>query len=145
MRYNNNRNYNNNNYNQNNFRQNQMNTMPQPKRSGAVYSRIKNGKFDGMTIINAWRKTKMGLMTCKVAPYHASEVLVKSDRNEFVKMIAEIKLPTGQIQIEPCLMNMTNKKVVLQKMGLVISPNGSGVTSSGKRVTGYFGRNYIAR
>jgi hypothetical protein len=132
-------------YPQNRPMMNNNNNMPMVKKSGAVYSKIKNGNFEGMPIINAWRKTKMGLMTVKVAPYHASKDIVKSERNDFVKMIAEIKLPTGQIQIEPCLMNTTNKKIVLQKMGLVISPIGQGFTSSGKRVTGYFGKNYISR
>ena len=149
--YGNNRNSNNSyNNNYNNNRQmsnnnNMNNNAPLVKKSGATYSKIKNGNFEGMPIVNAWRKTKMGLMTAKVAPYHASKDIVKSERNDFVKMIAEIHLPTGQVQIEPCLMNMTNKKIVLQKMGLVISPIGQGFTSSGKRVTGYFGRNYISR
>jgi hypothetical protein len=112
------------------------------KKSGAVYSVIQKGSFVGMPIINAWRKTSAGLMTAKVAPYHASKNEVKSETgNIYVKMIAEVTL-NSQTTIHPVLYSVKTKKIVLQKLSLVISPNGRGFTSTGKRVSGYFGKNF---
>ena len=52
----------------------QPQTQQLVKKSGAVYSVIKNrnggnSKFEGNTIVNAWRMTKFGMMTATVAPY----------------------------------------------------------------------------
>lgn len=133
-------------YNQNRANYQQQNQQRQMvKKSGATYSKITKGNFEGYPIINAWRKTKNGLMTVKVAPYHASSKTVESEKNTFTKMIAEIRHPNAASEIVPVLMNMTNKKIVIKKYNLVISPNGSGYTSSGKRVSGYFGANFQRR
>ena len=44
---------------------------------------------------------------------------------------------TDKIQKE-----LDDLKLVIKELGLVISPNGSGRTASGKNVTGFFGKNY---
>lgn len=115
---------------------------PPPKKSGVVYSKIKQGQFEGATIVNAWNKSRSkGLITAKVAPYHASEVLVTSEKgHEYMKMMCALTYQkTGQTRLIPCLMNTKSQKIVLSDIGMMISPNGSGTTSSGKRVSGYFG------
>lgn len=123
------------------------------KRSGATYSKIKNGNFEGEIIVNAWRSTKMGLMTATVAPYAGANnkglELVKSggkngDKDiEYQKMMCVIKNTTlGTSQMYPVLMNVKTKVIVLQELSLCITPNGQGTTKSGKRVSGYFGRNF---
>lgn len=115
---------------------------PPPKRSGAIYTKIRKGKFEGLTIVNAWNKSKgKGLITAKVAPYHKSEEIVTSAKgHEYLKMIAEITYTkTGQTRLIPVLMNMKTEVIAIQELGMVITTNGSGTTSSGKRVSGYFG------
>ena len=117
--------------------------MPAPpaKKSGAVFSIIKKGNFQGATIINAWNKSRKGLITATVAPYKKSDEVVTSEKgNEYQKMMAKVFWHnTGNERLIPCLMNTRTKVVVLSEIGMVITQNGSGVTSGGKRVTGYFG------
>lgn len=128
----------NNGYGQVPYRQNQQ----PPKKSGATYSKIKKGNFEGGTIVNAWNTSKnRGLITATVAPYHKSEEVVRSEKgHEYQKMMCKVLFTrSGQEKLIPCLMNIKTKVVVLQELGMVITPNGSGVTSSGKRVSGYFG------
>jgi hypothetical protein len=128
------------------------------KRSGAVYSTItnKNGgtsQFEGNTIVNAWRATKVGLMKAVVSPYAGEgkkglEIVNSNGKSgntpkEYQKMICTITNSTlGTQQIYPVLMNLKTKVIVIQELSLCITPNGSGTTKNGKRETGYFGRNY---
>ncbi|BFM44936.1 hypothetical protein CFS9_35770 [Flavobacterium sp. CFS9] len=123
------------------------------KKSGAVYSRIRNGNFEGNTIVNAWRKTRLGLMKATVAPYAGqgnkgleivnSQGKSGNQEKEYQKMICTITNDTvGSNQTYHVLMNVKTQVIVIKELGLCITPNGSGVTKSGKRVTGYFGRNY---
>lgn len=141
---NNNRNYrggSTNRTNRGNFQGNSQ--RPQVKRSGAKYSIIRKGDFEGGTIINAWNKSKgKGLITAKVAPYKDSkEYTAQSSGKTYITMIAEVFYHnSGQKMIIPCSMNKSTKAVVLQDIGMVITQNGSGITSGGKKVTGYFGK-----
>lgn len=158
------------NYNQHNHpyvaqQQPQMYNNPQPKpifkRSGATYSTItnKNGgssQFEGNIIVNAWRVTKFGLMTATVAPYAGEkkkglEIVNSNGKSgntpkEYQKMICTItNTAMGTQQIYPVLMNLKTKVIVIQELSLCITPNGNGTTKSGKRVSGYFGRNFISK
>nr|WP_294931290.1 hypothetical protein [uncultured Flavobacterium sp.] len=125
----------------------------QYKRSGATYSKIRKGAFEGDTIVNAWRATKMGLMTATVAPYSGqgkkgleivnSQGKSGNQEKEYQKMICTIKNTTlGTSQTYHVLMNLKSQVIVIQELSLCITPNGSGVTRKGKRVTGYFGKNF---
>lgn len=113
-----------------------------PKKSGATYTPIRKGNYVGGTMVNAWNVSKSrGLVTAAVGPYNKSDELVTSERgNEYMKMIAKVEFrKTGNTKIIPCLMNTKTKVIVLRELGMVITPNGSGYTSSRKKVTGYFG------
>ena len=128
------------------------------KKSGAVYSVIKNrnggnSKFEGNIIVNAWRITKFGMMTATVAPYSGEgkkglEIVNSNGKNgstpkEYQKMICTIKnTAMGTHRIYPVLMNLQTKVIVIQELSLCITPNGSGTTKNGKKVTGYFGTNF---
>lgn len=119
------------------------------KRSGATYSKISDtkSKYVGKTIVSAWNVSKQkGLITCTVAPYKGSEVFVgKKLGNEYQKMIAKVFYHNSGIEkLIPCNMNTKTRVIGLESIRMCISPNGSGHTSSGKRVTGYFGT-YIER
>ncbi|TPN88838.1 hypothetical protein [Aquimarina algicola] len=136
--------YNNNRGNYNNGYQNQ-NQQQNAKKSGAVYKKISKGDFQGKDIINAWNKSRSrGMITATVAPYYNTDYKkpVESESgHRYVKMMAVVTYQSsGQEKKIPCLMNMSTRVVVLQEIGMVISPNGSGHTSSGKKVTGYFGK-----
>ena len=113
-----------------------------PKKSGATYTAIRKGNFVGATMVNAWNVSRSkGLITASVGPYKKSDELVTSEKgHEYMKMIAVVQFrKTGNEKIIPCLMNMKTKVIVLRELGMVITPNGSGHTSSGKKVSGYFG------
>lgn len=123
------------------------------KKSGAVYSKIRKGKFEGDTIVNAWRATKMGLMKATVTPYSGAngkglEIVNSQGKSgnqdkEYQKMICSIQNTSmGTSTTYHVLMNLKTQVIVIQELGLCITPNGSGVTRKGKRVTGYFGKNY---
>jgi hypothetical protein len=126
--------------------------QPIYKRSGATYSKIRNGNFEGDIIVNAWRSTRFGLMTAVVSPYAGAngkgrEIVNSQGKSgnqdkEYQKMICVIKNNTlGTSQTYHVLMNIKTQVIVIQELSLCITPNGSGVTRKGKRVTGYFGKN----
>nr|WP_294781358.1 hypothetical protein [uncultured Flavobacterium sp.] len=123
------------------------------KKSGATYSKIRNGNFEGNIIVNAWRATKSGLMKATVAPYAGQgnkglEIVNSGGKSgnqdkEYQKMICTItNSNAGTTQTYHVLMNLKTQVISIKELGLCITPNGSGVTRKGKRVTGYFGRNY---
>lgn len=117
------------------------------KSSGATYSKIRKGNFEGDIIVNAWRKTKFGLMTATCSPYSGKSgkgnEIVNSEKHEYQKMICVIKNTNlGTSQTYHVLMNIKSKVISISELSLCITPNGNGVTRGGKRVSGYFGRNY---
>ncbi len=125
----------------------------QYKKSGATYSKIKQGDFAGETIVNAWRKTKYGLMVAVVTPYkgangkgldNVESVNEKTGEiKNYQKMICTIQNKSmGTSQTYHVLMNVKTQVIVINELSLCITPNGSGKTASGKKVFGYFGRNY---
>lgn len=131
-------NYQNNNYNRN---QNSNQQQPQHKKSGAVYTTMKNGKFEGETCVNAWRATKDGLVKASAFPVDGVVHVGKDKGHEFMRYVVNV---TQGINTQTfwCLMRLDTKKIVIKELGLVISPNGQGVTRNGKRVTGFFGKNF---
>ncbi|OUS02882.1 hypothetical protein A9Q86_02205 [Flavobacteriales bacterium 33_180_T64] len=126
---------------------NHRNNKKEAKRSGATYSKIKNVKkgnegYLGATIVSAWNSSKSrGLITATVSPYSGSTKYTSpTTGNEYQTMIAKVLYHnTGVEMIIPCSMNVKTRVIGLSKLGMCISPNGKGTTSSGKRVTGYFG------
>lgn len=123
------------------------------KKSGATYSKIRNGNFEGETIVNAWRKTKFGLMIATCTPYNGqsgngSKIVESVNEKtghvkEYKKMICTIQNKSmGTSQTYHVLMNVQTQVIVISELSLCITPNGDGKTASGKRVKGYFGRNY---
>lgn len=93
---------------------------PMYKRSGAVYSTIKNGNFEGNTIVNAWRSTKLGLMKATVTPYAGEgnkglEIVNSNGKSgntpkEYQKMMCNIQNTSlGTSQLYPVLMNLKTK------------------------------------
>lgn len=113
------------------------------KKSGAHYTQIREGKNEGLYAVNAWRKTKMGLMTAKAFPANREVVYTSKEGNEFITYAVEISNTTlGTSQTYWALMNKKTRKLFIKELGLVISPNGSGITSGGRRVAGYFGKAY---
>ena len=130
--------YGNRNYSQNN----DYNFKNQVKKSGAVYSRIKKGKNEGGIAVNAWRKTKNGLVTASGYPVDGVEHSSKDGKISLRYVVEVVNRDMGTTQTYWCMMAKDSKKIFIQELGLVISPNGNGITSSGKRVTGYFGKVY---
>lgn len=112
-----------------------------PKTTGAKYSKISVGQFKGMTIVNAWNKSKnKGMLTVKVAPYKNSKVFQNGKGESKQTMIAVVKYENSGVEkIIPCSMNQETQVIALSEIGMVITPNGEGYTSTGKKVTGYFG------
>lgn len=158
--YGNNRN---NNFSHNNYGGNNQNwqgapfqyptnyNMPKPKRSGAKYTIISKGNKKGLEIVNAFRFENNQLIKAVASP-----IGEYNDKGEFMgctihkgaKMGNEFmryKVVVTQGMMTStyyCLMRLDTKKIVIQELGMVISPKGSGMTRKGKVVTGYFGRNF---
>lgn len=121
----------------NNRNQNQQNIV---KKSGAVYSRIKKGKNEGGYSVNAWRRTKNGLVTASAFPVDGLEHPSQNGKTFLRYVVEVVNRDMGTTQTYWCLMDKTSRKIFIKELGLVISPNGSGVTAKGKRVSGYFGK-----
>jgi hypothetical protein len=111
------------------------------KRSGATYTKMKNGPKEGLICVNAWRKTSIGLMTASAFPVDGVIHKGADKGHEFMRYAVKIII-NGQVNTHWCLMRLDTKMIVLQDLSLVISPNGQGYTKSGKRVSGYFGSNF---
>jgi hypothetical protein len=136
---------------QNNYQAQPAQQQPaQYKSSGAVYSKIKDGEYAGLTVVNAWKTTKFGMLTCSVTPNwkKAEDLVISQGKSgqqhiEYTKMIATVmNKAMGTKTVYPCLMNNKTKVIVLNDLSMCITPNGSGTTKKGKRVTGYFGKNF---
>lgn len=112
------------------------------KKSGATYSRIKTGKHEGLMAVNAWRKTRNGLVTASAFPVDGVEHTSKDGNISLRYVVEVVHRDMGTTQTYWCLMSKDSKKIFIKELGLVISPNGNGISSSGKRVTGFFGKAY---
>ena len=137
--YQNNRGFNN---NRRNYRNDNNSYRQNYKRSGAKYTKADfEKKYDHPIIVNAWNFSRSrGLVTATVMPYKDSKVYENGKGEEKYTMVATVFYhKTGQELLIPCSMNLETRVIVLEKIGMVISPNGSGRTKSGHRVTGYFG------
>jgi len=111
----------------------------QTKKSGAIYTKIRKGKNEGQMAVNAWRKTRNGLMTASAMPVDG--VTHSGQRNDFMRYVVNVvNQGYGTTQTYWCLMNVKTQTITIKELGLVISPNGSGRTASGKNVRGYFGK-----
>lgn len=114
----------------------------QYKKSWAVYGTIKQGKYAGAPFVIGFKKSRQGLIKASVMPYKGTAIVKSKNGHEYIKMIAEVTVDGLNPTLVPCLYSKTTKKVVLDSMSMVISPNGSGTLRSGRRVTGFFGNNY---
>jgi hypothetical protein len=141
--YNRQYNGNNNNRQYNGNNQNNLNNRQQFKKSGATYSVMRKGKFEGLIAVNAWRKTGHGLMVASAFPVDGVVHVGREKGNEFMRYVVDItNSSAGTKSTYWCLMRLDTKMIVISELSLVISPNGSGLTASGKQVKGYFGRNF---
>ncbi|MCT3653652.1 hypothetical protein CMU40_18440 [Elizabethkingia anophelis] len=127
-------------YRSNAYSNNQGGSREQFKKSGAEYSRIKKGKHEGLTCVNAWRKTRFGLVTASAFPVdgviHTSNKGVESMRY----VVTVVNRAFGTTQTYWCMMGVKSQVIGIPEIGLCITPNGRGRTASGKTVTGYFGK-----
>jgi hypothetical protein len=115
---------------------------PQPKpvfkRSGCTKHASKTHK--GAFFYTGWRKDRNGMVSF-IAHRNNDNYETKSKTgNEFEKWTATITMPDKSQHLTPCLLNVTNGKLLFNKFDYVANPNApEGYTRSGKRVKGYFG------
>ncbi len=134
---NNNRQYNNNNNGNNGGNRQQF------KKSGVTYTTMRKGKMEGLIAVNAWRKTQHGLMSASAFPVDGVIHVGRESGHEFMRYVVDVtNSSAGTKSTYWCLMRLDTKKIVIKELSLVISPNGSGQTASGKQVKGFFGRNF---
>ena len=141
--YNNRNDYNTNNQNGNGYRRSNGSnnrSQNQVKKSGATYSKINKGQREGLMCVNAWRKTKNGLMTASAFPVDGVQHESKEGNKSMRYAVEIINRDMGTTQTYWCMMSLVTKKIFIKELNLVISPKGNGIRSSGKRVTGYFGK-----
>jgi len=118
------------------------NQQQRSKKSGATYSKIKQGQFEGLMIVNAWLKMKDILLTLKIAPYNKSiksgkaDVVESQSGKKYLKYICEAVYSNGNHRLIPVLYSVETRKIAISELNLLVTPNGAGVTSSGKKVTG---------
>jgi len=126
----------------NNFNNNRNNQQRQQyKKSGASYTKIRAGGSEGFYHVSAWKSSKQGIITASCFPLSRKDEMPKvhkSERNDFITYVITIKQGIN-VSTYFSLMNLSTRKIFIKELGLIISPNGSGYTRSGKKVTGYFG------
>lgn len=127
--------YKNKNYNNANNGNNQ--NQQRTKKSGATFTVCKekvNG-HEGMISVNAWVSTKAGLVKLHALGYET--VKGKKSGKLFQKCVVEVtNAASGQTSKYPALINVEKKVVAVNQIGWLITSNGFGVTSSGKKVRG---------
>lgn len=131
---------NNRNNNRGNNNNNNGNNQQQYKKSGAVYTRMKKGKHEGLMAVNAWRKTRFGIMSASAFPVDGKIHESQRGRQSMRYVVDIVVKETGTKNTYWCMMAMDTQTISIPELGLCISPNGSGTTASGKRVRGYFGK-----
>ena len=116
------------------------------KRSGATYTKMRKGKHEGLDCVNAWKAGKNGMLTASAFPVDGVIHVGKDKGHEFMRYVVTVtNASMGTNSTYWCLMRLDTKKINISELGLVITPNGSGFTKSGKRVTGFFGKNFKSR
>lgn len=116
------------------------------KRSWAVYTKMKKGKFEGLTCVNAFRQTRFGLQTVTAFPVDGKVHTGKEKGHDFMRYVVTLSNPAlGTTTTFWCLMRLDTKIIVIPELSVCITPNGNGYLKGGKRVSGYFGRNYKPR
>ncbi|MDV3972050.1 hypothetical protein CMT55_18290 [Elizabethkingia anophelis] len=127
-------------YRSNGYSNNQGGKREQFKKSGAEYSKMKKGKHVGLTCVNAWKKTRYGLITASAFPVDG--VVHTSDRgNESMRYVVTVtNRAFGTTQTYWCMMSLKSQVIGIKELGWCITPNGRGRTASGKTATGYFGK-----
>lgn len=114
---------------------------PPPKRSAAKYTVMTKGKNIGLECVNGFKAGKQGLLTFSAFPVDGREHESQTG-NVFLRyVVTVVHRGTGATNTYWCLMSKRTRKISVKELGLVISPNGSGRTSSGKSVTGTICRN----
>lgn len=135
----------------NNRRSKNDNGAERFKTSGATYTKISKGLKEGYFHVAAWKLTPAGMVKASAFP-----VVDYNDKGEPLGVTEHVSQKTGNIFVRYkvsitqgiatqnyyCLMNKTTKKIVINELSMVISPNGKGKTSKGTRVSGYFGKNF---
>lgn len=112
------------------------------KKSGAVYTVMQKGNYKGKTIVNAWNVSKSrGMIKATVYPYHGTKLYTPTTGKQKQTMMCDVFYVNSGVTVrEPVSMDVKTKVIVIPKLGMCISPNGSGTTKGGKRVSGYFGK-----
>lgn len=130
---------------------NNNNDGPHIKKSGATYTKIKDGNKSGYFHVSAWRITSEGLVKASAFPicdYDSSgncQGVIEHVGKENGKTHVRYKVTLTQgitVTKVYTTMRLDTQKLVLRDLGLVISPNGTGTTKTGKRVKGFFGKNF---
>lgn len=109
------------------------------KKSCASFTPITKGLSKGAFAVNAFKKTKYGVI--KATAFPATTKTSESDKgNEFMGYHVNITdMNTLQTTKYRGIMNINTKVLVISDLGMCITPNGSGRTRTGKLLKGYFG------
>lgn len=121
---------------QGNWNGNNQPQAPRYKKSAASFTLVKQsktGKSVGMLMVNAWVKTKAGLIKIKACGYKKR----KGKNCEWQNAVCEVtNLNTGQTAKYPTLINVTTNRMKIKELSWMVTAKGGGMTRSGKRVTG---------
>jgi len=117
-----------NNYNKNN---NQM-----VKRSGFGVKTVS----DGVKVCYGWKSSPIGVISIYAKPYGKTS-LHKGQKGDFLNyMVVITNKTTGTRQISSGLFYFNENRLIIPAFSWIGTTNGSGMTSNGKKVTGYFGK-----
>lgn len=120
--------------------QNYTQNRPQYKKSGAIFSKITKGKYEGLMAVNAWKKTKYGMIKANAIPLSNSSS-ESANGNQYVPyLVTVIDMNSLQSSKYNGIMNIQTRILTITDLGMCITPNGSGTTKSGTKVRGYFGK-----
>lgn len=112
----------------------------QYKKSSATYTKITRGAMEGLYAINAYKKNRTGIVRAVAMPI-SNKVAESEKGKEYIPyLVTCIDMNTLQSSKYNALLNVDTKVLIIRDLGMCISPNGSGVTKSGARVKGYFGK-----
>lgn len=111
------------------------------KKSGASFNRINKpgAKYQGSYMVSAWKKNKSGLIRANASPI-GDERTSGSGKTYQPYLVSITHMNTLQTTKYNGIMNTQTRVLVIQDLGMCITPNGSGKTKSGTVAKGYFGK-----
>lgn len=95
------------------------------KHSGAKKVRSKKAGFEGVEFISAWNYSKKrGMVTILISEYKKTKTVTANNGTQYRNLLAKVKYENSGVEkLMGALLNLSNHKITLPEMGMVVNVN----------------------